>query len=202
MNKFEKIINIDSELQAQIIEEELKQRNIPHLVRNYHDSALDGLYQTLKGWGHIEASPEFKDEIIMIVDLLNNQPVDEVDDSQQKVDVEDKRKNRQYAILTLLFFVFAFICFLMLRDWYVNNYYYETAGRVISVRMQAIGQNVNLTDPRVIYGSHLVVAYQVNGKEVYGEVDVSNTLIQKGEELTVLYSVNNPEKCLVKNKRK
>jgi hypothetical protein len=44
----------------------LKERNIPHLIRSYHDSAYDGLWQYHTGWGQIDAPEEFKEEIIMI----------------------------------------------------------------------------------------------------------------------------------------
>ena len=36
----------------------------PHIMQSYHDSALDGLYQTGKGWGVILAPLSFREEIL------------------------------------------------------------------------------------------------------------------------------------------
>jgi hypothetical protein len=33
------------------------------MLRSYHDSAYDGLFQTELGWGHIEAQSEYRDRI-------------------------------------------------------------------------------------------------------------------------------------------
>jgi len=46
----------------------LDEAEIPCVLKSYYDSALDGLYQTQMGWGHIEA-PEKYEEIIL--DLYN-----------------------------------------------------------------------------------------------------------------------------------
>ena len=44
----------------------LDQRKIPFVLKSYYDSALDGLFQLQKGWGHIEAPAEYEDEILQI----------------------------------------------------------------------------------------------------------------------------------------
>ena len=62
-----KIAVIDNEVQAQLISSVLEERSIPHLIKSYHDSAYDGLFQGQKGWGHIEAPAQFKDEILEII---------------------------------------------------------------------------------------------------------------------------------------
>ena len=51
MEKLEKIAVLDSEVQAELVDSVLSERGIPHLMRSYHDSALDGLYQARAGWG-------------------------------------------------------------------------------------------------------------------------------------------------------
>jgi hypothetical protein len=63
MPKFEKIVVVDSQVEAKILEGILKEHDIPHLIKSYHDSAYDGLFQAQKGWGHVAAPPEYKDEI-------------------------------------------------------------------------------------------------------------------------------------------
>lgn len=67
MEKFIKIVHIENEIQAQYIDALINDRKIPHRLRSYHDSAFDGLFQSQKGWGHIEAPEEFKAEILEIV---------------------------------------------------------------------------------------------------------------------------------------
>lgn len=51
----------------------LTERDIPHIMRSYHDSAYDGIFQTRGGWGHIEAPLNFKDEILAVVEDIKRQ---------------------------------------------------------------------------------------------------------------------------------
>ncbi|RLC50799.1 MAG: hypothetical protein DRZ79_03820 [Candidatus Cloacimonadota bacterium] len=63
---FKKILVLDNEIDANLMKEELSKRNIPHIIRSYHDSAYDGLFQMQKGWGIIKAPAEFEAEISRI----------------------------------------------------------------------------------------------------------------------------------------
>ena len=62
--RFEKAAVLDNEVQAELMDEVLSERKIPHIMQSYHDSALDGLYQMGKGWGVILAPTSFKEEIL------------------------------------------------------------------------------------------------------------------------------------------
>jgi hypothetical protein len=62
--RFEKIAVLDNEVQAELLDEVLSGRGIPHIMQSYHDSALDGLFQAGKGWGAILAPESFKEEIL------------------------------------------------------------------------------------------------------------------------------------------
>jgi hypothetical protein len=73
MEKLEKIAVLDSEVQAELVDSVLSERGIPHLMRSYHDSALDGIYQARAGWGHIEASGDSRDEILAVIEELKHQ---------------------------------------------------------------------------------------------------------------------------------
>jgi len=73
MDKLEKIAVLDSEVQAELVDSVLSERGVPHLMRSYYDSALDGLFQTRAGWGHIEAPQEFRDEILAVIEDLKRQ---------------------------------------------------------------------------------------------------------------------------------
>lgn len=74
MEPFKKILILENEIEAQLLDSILTEREIPHHIRSYHDSAYDGIFQTQKGWGVIMAPITFKEVISSIYqDLtLNN----------------------------------------------------------------------------------------------------------------------------------
>jgi hypothetical protein len=73
MDKFEKIAVLDSEVQAELVDSVLEERDIPHLMRSYHDSAYDGIFQTHAGWGQIEAPVAARDEILAVIEDIKRQ---------------------------------------------------------------------------------------------------------------------------------
>jgi len=73
MDKLEKIAVLESEVQAELVDSVLEQRDIPHLMRSYHDSAYDGIFQTHAGWGQIEAPAAFRDEILAVIEDVKQQ---------------------------------------------------------------------------------------------------------------------------------
>jgi len=66
MSKAVKILEFENEFEAARLSDILTEKNVPHLIRTYHDSAYDGLWQTQSNWGHIEAPEEFSEEIKQI----------------------------------------------------------------------------------------------------------------------------------------
>jgi len=66
MDRYEKILTIENEVEAQLLQKLLDERKIPYVMKSYYDSALNGLYQAQKGWGHIEAPDEYHEEIVKI----------------------------------------------------------------------------------------------------------------------------------------
>ena len=68
-HEFVNIAILDNIIEAQLIESILKDQNIPHRIRSFHDTAYDGLFQFQKGWGELRAPVSFKQEII---DILND----------------------------------------------------------------------------------------------------------------------------------
>lgn len=76
--EFSRISVIENESQAQVLHQALEDRGIPHLIKSYHDSAYDGLFQLGAGWGQIDAPDEFKAEILSIIQELN-QPLTDQD---------------------------------------------------------------------------------------------------------------------------
>jgi hypothetical protein len=66
MEKAEKILVFNNEIEAKLIEEILTEKGIPFFIRSYHDSVYDGLFQVQAGWGHLEAPAAYKEEILNI----------------------------------------------------------------------------------------------------------------------------------------
>ena len=69
---YTKIDLIESQIEAQLLESILKERGIPHAFTSYHDTAYDGLFQALKGWGHVSAPSPWHEEIRMILSEIRN----------------------------------------------------------------------------------------------------------------------------------
>lgn len=67
MQDYIKIAILKNDIEALLIESILKERAIPHMLRSYHDTAYDGLFQTQKGWGEVRSPEPYKEEIIEII---------------------------------------------------------------------------------------------------------------------------------------
>ena len=60
-----------NEIEAMLLDEILTEKQIPHLIRSYHDSAYNGLWQSQSGWGHLEAPEEYAEEIRNTYDQMS-----------------------------------------------------------------------------------------------------------------------------------
>jgi hypothetical protein len=78
--KFEKIVELRNDAEARLLHAHLEDQGIPHVVRSYHDTAYDGIFQVQFGWGHIEAPPEYTDIILEIHADLTAAELPEDDD--------------------------------------------------------------------------------------------------------------------------
>lgn len=70
MEKAVRILVLDNEIEAKLLEEILTEKKIPYLIRSYHDSVYDGLFQVQSGWGHLEAPASFREEILKIYEEM------------------------------------------------------------------------------------------------------------------------------------
>jgi len=70
--EFKKILVLENQSEAHLMEAALQERNIPHIIRSYHDSAYDGLFQQQKGWGYLAARAEDEEEIRKIYQDLRS----------------------------------------------------------------------------------------------------------------------------------
>jgi hypothetical protein len=71
MNRAVRILSFSNEFEAKLLDEILNNKEIPHLIRSYHDSAYDGLWQNQSGWGHLEAPEEYKEEILLVFNEMS-----------------------------------------------------------------------------------------------------------------------------------
>jgi hypothetical protein len=61
-----RILVLKSEAEALLLSGLLEQRGIPHMLRSFHDSAYNGMWQTQTSWGSLEADGENCEEILKI----------------------------------------------------------------------------------------------------------------------------------------
>ena len=66
MEDVDRIIDLDNEVIARLMESILHERDIPHILRTYHDSAYDGLFQLQSGWGQLDAPEKYREVILEV----------------------------------------------------------------------------------------------------------------------------------------
>jgi len=76
MESYSKILVLENEMEAQRLDSILEQENIPHVVRSYHDSVYDGIFQSQRGWGHLEAPEKYSEQIREIFEKMKNERED------------------------------------------------------------------------------------------------------------------------------
>lgn len=73
MSKLVKILTLGNQFEAALLDDLLTERDIPHIIKSYGDSALSNLWQTQSIWGHVEAPEELKDEITGIYNSMSEE---------------------------------------------------------------------------------------------------------------------------------
>ena len=73
MEDYKKIAILEDEIEATLVDSVLNERDIPHRMRSYYDTAYDGLFQTQKGWGSVSAPEGYKKEIMEILTDLRKE---------------------------------------------------------------------------------------------------------------------------------
>jgi hypothetical protein len=66
MEAYERILDLNNEFEAGLMEEILKDKKIPFGIVPSGDSAMGGIWELENGWGYIEAPLEYKEEIIRL----------------------------------------------------------------------------------------------------------------------------------------
>ena len=73
MDDYIKIAALENTIEAQLIGSILSEKNIPHRIRSFHDTAYDGLFQFQKGWGELYAPLKLKDDILEIIEIVRSE---------------------------------------------------------------------------------------------------------------------------------
>jgi len=73
MEEYKKAATLENEIESQVLDSILNERNIPHIITSYYDTAYDGLYQTQKGWGYISTPEVYLKEIQGIISQLRKE---------------------------------------------------------------------------------------------------------------------------------
>ena len=66
MESYEKILILNNEFEANLLEEVLNDRKIPHGIVTSDDTALGGIIEMEFGWGYVEAPERYRGEIMKI----------------------------------------------------------------------------------------------------------------------------------------
>jgi hypothetical protein len=72
-----KVLDFNNEFEAKLLDEILNEKNIPHIIRSYHDSAYDGLWQMQSGWGHLEAPEKYREELLLIYNQMSSESLED-----------------------------------------------------------------------------------------------------------------------------
>ncbi len=70
METYEKILVLNSEFEAGLLEEVLTDRKIPHGIVTLDDSALGGIVEMENGWGYVEAPERYRAKIVQIYEEI------------------------------------------------------------------------------------------------------------------------------------
>ena len=73
MDPLEKVAVLHDEIEAQLVDALLSEQGIPHLMRSYHDSAYNGLFQGAGHWGHVEAPLVVHEQVKTLIEELRRQ---------------------------------------------------------------------------------------------------------------------------------
>lgn len=71
--KFITVTVLENAVEAQLVSSILEERHIRHRIRSHHDTAYDGLFQTQKGWGDLEAPEARRREIMEIIHQIRSE---------------------------------------------------------------------------------------------------------------------------------
>jgi len=95
--EYVKIAILESIVEAQIIGSILEEEDIPFMIRSYHDTAYNGLYQFQKGWGELSAPAACQEDILRILDDVRSDSYDTEDDDDFDEEYLDEEAYDDYG---------------------------------------------------------------------------------------------------------
>ena len=69
-DKLIKITVINNPVEAALFKSTFEDADIPFIIKENYDSAYDGIFESVKGWGEIYSPEKYKDEILKIIENL------------------------------------------------------------------------------------------------------------------------------------
>ena len=108
-----KILTLKNQIEADIFEKVLKKEKIPFNLKSFHDSVYDGLFELRQdGWGIIEASENFKKQILKLHhDLIIRQK----NKNKDKKTIS-KNTSKELKSILLIIFILIIIILILLAD--------------------------------------------------------------------------------------
>ncbi len=73
MDALKRIAVLENQVEAGALSSQLADKEIPHIMRSYHDAALDGIFQAQKGWGCVEAGESDEAAVLAILDEIRQE---------------------------------------------------------------------------------------------------------------------------------
>lgn len=77
MAEIEQITIIDSYAEALLVENQLKQEEIPFVMQGFNDPAFGSFWRKQEGWGIVLAPIEYREQVLEIVDGLRSRRIEE-----------------------------------------------------------------------------------------------------------------------------
>ena len=71
-DKLIKITVVDNPVEAALFKSTFEDADIPFIIKENYDSAYDGIFESVKGWGEIYSPEKYKDEILRIIEDLRS----------------------------------------------------------------------------------------------------------------------------------
>ena len=114
--RLERILDLHNEVEANLLDAVLTDKQIPHTIRSMHDTAYNGLIQAQTGcWGWVEAPVEERDAILalyrdIVVDREDNQMLDDAEDEmsvESEPPAPGKKTGRPDPMFVGILFVLA-----------------------------------------------------------------------------------------------
>lgn len=71
MEKYKRLAVLKNEIEVRLLESVLDENKIPFVIKSYHDSVYNGIFQSQKGWGYIEVPEEYMEQAKTIYDDIS-----------------------------------------------------------------------------------------------------------------------------------